>query len=514
MKNLLFILLFLYTVLPRISAQEIVELKKPGFDIVVVKMMFKNGSITDPKGKEGLTNLVGNIISEGGTQTLTKSQIDEKIYPMAAQYSFSVDKEVSVLTFQVHKDFLDKFYAIAKDLVLAPAFSEADFNRVKSNQLNYVSQVIKASSDEEYSKKALEDFLFRGTNYQHMVEGTASSVAAISLTDVKAHYKKYFTKYNLTVGVAGDYPQDFLKRLKDDMAGLDSPKPVLPSVGKARAPKGIEVEIISKENTLGSAVFAGFPLNITRSNDEFAALMVANSWLGEHRKAYGKLYNKIRETRSMNYGDYTYIEWYENGGQNLLPQTGVPRTSNYFSLWLRPVQTAEQLKQQYPELKDIKVGHAHFAMRLAIREIDMLIKNGLTQKDFEATRDFLRSYVKLYIQTPEKELGFLMDSKFYGRKNYISELDVLLGKLDLASVNSAVKKYLQVNNLCVTVVTDDSEAAPLSQSLLSNATSPMSYSNTVKQGLPAEVLKEDEEVAKYKLNIATVKIIKNEDTFK
>ena len=39
---------------------------------------------------------------------------------------------------------------------------------------------------------------------------------------------------------------------------------------------------------------------------DVAALMVANSWLGEHRKSYSRLYQKIREARSMNYGDYSY----------------------------------------------------------------------------------------------------------------------------------------------------------------------------------------------------------------
>ena len=49
----------------------------------------------------------------------------------------------------------------------------------------------------------------------------------------------------------------------------------------------------------------------------------------------------------------------------------------------------------------------------------------MTEKDFELTRTFLRSYIKLYIQTPEKQLGFLLDSKFYGRHDYINEMDVL-----------------------------------------------------------------------------------------
>jgi zinc protease len=279
-------------------------------------------------------------------------------------------------------------------------------------------------------------------------------------------------------------------------------------------PDGIDVKIISKDEAFGSALFMGFPMDITRSNDEFAALMVANSYLGEHRKSYGVLYNKLRETRSMNYGDYSYIEWYDEGGGNMLPPPGTPRSSNYFSMWIRPVQIAKQLKKQYSELSNIKIGHAHYALRLAIREVDKLVKDGMSKEDFEETREFLSSYIKLYTQTPASQLGYLMDSKFYNRNDYIAEMGKLLANLTLDDVNNAIKKYWQVNNMMVTIVTDASEASELANSIKNNLDSPMSYSNLVKAGLPKEVLQEDDEVATYKLNIKNVEIINSKETFK
>lgn len=496
-----------------LQAQEVVELKQPMSNKIVVKLMFKNGSITDPEGKEGLTNLTASLVANGGTQNLSKSEIDSIIYPMAAQYGASVDKEVSVFTFEFHKDWVDEFYPILQGLLISPAFDEADFKRLKSNQQNYVDQIIRASSDEEYSKKALEDLLFRGTNYQHMVEGTSEGVKNITLEDVKKHYKDFFTKNNVMVGIAGGYSPELLTKLKTDVSKLSSTTPQIPVAATPNKPEGIEVEIISKENALGSAIFTGFPLQINRASDDFAALMIANSWLGEHRKSYSRLYQKIRETRSMNYGDYTYIEWYENGGNNQLPLPGAPRTANYFAIWIRPVQIGNQLKEQYEELKEIEIGHAHFALRLAIRELDLLIENGMSQEEFERTKEFLRSYIKLYIQTPEKELGYLMDSRFYDRVDYIKEMDKLLEDVTLAEVNAAIRKYFQTENMFVTIVTDDSEAEPLAESLKENIASPMSYSNLVKEGLPEEVLKEDDEVAVYELNVNSVEIVPSAKTF-
>jgi zinc protease len=494
--------------------QDVVELQLPNSNKVVVKLMFRNGSIVDPVGLEGLTQLTAQLVSQGGTQEMTFSQIQDAIYPMASGYYAQVDKEVTTFTFQVHKDFLAEFYPIVKGLILTPAFSEEDFQRVKINQQNYVDQVIRASSDEEYSKKALEDLLFRGTNYQHMKQGTSAGVKAITLEDAKAHYAKYFTKNNLMIGVAGNYDDAFLQMLKDDMATLPDTQVELPQPGKANQPEGIEVEIVAKQGAFGSAIFTGFPLEITRADDDFIPLMVANSYLGEHRKSYSKLYQEIRQKRSMNYGDYSYIEWYDGGGGNMLPPPGVPRSSNYFSIWIRPVQIAKQLKMQYPELAGLKVGHAHFALRMAIHELDKMVTNGMSKEDFEATREFLRSYTKLYAQTPERRLGYLMDSRFYGRKDYLAELDGLLANVTLDDVNKAIKKYWQVENMYVTIVTDVSEAGPLARSLMRNSRSPMSYSNVVKAGLPEDVLKEDAVVEKYRLNVKKMKVVESAKTFR
>jgi len=513
MKKIIAIL-FLFILGLQVNAADVVELKLPKSDLVVVKLMFKNGSICDPVGKEGLTSLTASVVADGGTGKMTSTEIKDLIYPWAASYYASVDKQVTVFTFEVHKDNLDKFYPIIIDLLRNPRFADDDFSRAKSNQLNYVSEVIHSSSDEEYSKKYLENFLFRGTNMAHLVDGTADGVNSITLNDVRAHYKNFFGTNNLTIGIAGNYSDDFLSKLKSDLGGLPKTAMAIPEPGKGRKPNGIQVEIVSKESALGSAVFAGFPMDITRANDDFAALMVANSWLGEHRKSYSRLYQKIREQRSMNYGDYTYIEWYNNGGSNMLPRAGYPRLSNYFSIWLRPVQTAKGLKGQYPELKDLEVGHAHYAIRMALREMSNMITNGMNKEDFELTRTFLRSYMKLYAQTPEQQLGYLLDSKFYGRKDWLKEADALLANLTVEQVNAAMKKYWQTNNMFIAIVTDKTEAVPLARSLRDNLVSPMSYSNTLKGVMSNEILMEDKEVEKFPMKVSSVEIIDDTTTFK
>ncbi len=495
------------------QAIDVVELKQKNSNKVVIKVRFENGSIVDPVDKKGLTFATASLMARGGAGGISYADLQDKMHPWAAFYFAAVDKQVTTFTFQVPADFIEEFYPLVKNLLLSPAFSEKDFSRVMKAQQNFVDQLVRASSDENYSKFALEYQLFNGGNMQHLKQGTSASVKNIHLDDIKAHYKNVFTRHNVSLGIAGNYSDALLSRLKTDLESLPDTSFVPATPSKANLADGIEVEIIVKDGAFGSAIFTGAPLPITRADSDFAALMIANSWMGEHRKSYSRLYQKIRQARSMNYGDYSYIEWYSAGGRNQLPPSGVPRTSNYWSIWIRPVQIATQLQSQYPELADISIGHAHFALRMAIREFDLLIKNGMNEEDFLATKTFLRSYSKLYAQSPAQQLGWLMDSRFYGRTDYLAELDSMLKEATLEQVNTALRKYWQTQNMYVTIVTDKGEAQPLADSLINNTTSPMSYSNLVKSGLPADILAEDEVVADYHLNIKKVTIVPSADTF-
>lgn len=517
MKSVMYKLATLLLIALAMQAQaaiDVVELKQAKANKVVFKVRFENGSISDPADKKGLTYATAALMSQGGAGGMNYSDIQDKMLPWAAQYGVMVDKQVTTFTFEVPAVFVDEFYPLMHNILLKPDFSEQDFSRVMKAQQNYVDQVVRASSDEDYSKYALEDLMFRGGNMQSLVEGTSATVKAITLEDVKAQYKKAFTRHNAIAGIAGNYSDEILQKFKADVAQFSDQEFSPPKPSKARKPKGIEVEIITKQGAFGSAIFTGAPLPITRTNDDFAALMIANSWMGEHRKSYSRLYQKIRETRSMNYGDYSYIEWYSQGGRNQLPPSGVPRASNYWSIWIRPVQIASQLKEQYPELADITTGHAHFALRMAIREFDLLIKNGMDKKEFESTRTFLRSYIKLYAQNTEERLGWLMDSRFYGRDNYLEELDKMLADATLEDVNKAIGKYWQTENMFITIVTDESEAKPLAEALIKNTPSPMSYSDQLKSGLPEDVIAEDKAVAVFPLNVKKVDIVQSADTFK
>src|SRR5207253_358286 len=227
-----------------------------------------------------------------------------------------------------------------------------------------------------------------------------------------------------------------------------------------------------------TAISIGFPLDVTRRDDDFYALAVANSYLGEHRTFNGKLMQDLRGKRGLNYGDYSYIEEFIQEGGSTFRVPNNPRQQQFFSIWIRPVPNDK----------------AVFALRAALWELDRLIQQGMTQEEFEATRTFLLNYSKLWVQTLSRRLGYAIDGEFYGRKDLVTELAERLPKLTVDQVNAAVRKHLKIDGMKVAIVAPD--AAGLRELLTSGKLTPIAYDT---QGTPEDVLAEDKSIAAFPL---------------
>jgi len=326
--------------------------------------------------------------------------------------------------------------------------------------------------------------IFRDTPYGHVEAGTVESLNAITLEDVKNFYATHFTRNNVVVGLGGGFDNELVDRVTSDMRTLpDVPYKEVP-VSQPQYDGENEVLIIEKDAS-ATAISFGFPIDVHRGSKDFYALWIANSWFGEHRNSSSHLYQVLREARGMNYGDYSYIEAFPNGGRRQMPPTNVARRQQLFEVWIRPVPN---------EMR-------HFAFRAAVRELQKLVENGLTEEQFELTRKFLRKYVLHFAPTTMDRLGYAIDDAFYNiGESHLEKFRRMMEELTLEDVNNAIRKHLHFEGLKVVFVTKDAER--LFDQLQSNEPSPIEYTSPK----PEEILREDEEIMHYEIMIPPHKI--------
>jgi zinc protease len=279
--------------------------------------------------------------------------------------------------------------------------------------------------------------------------------------------------------VSGDFTDGLVQQIRKDFGALPAGSGDTPKVQAPSPVQGMSAVLVEKE-TGATAISFGFPIPFTRADSDYYAMLIMNAWLGQHRNSFSHLYQMMRGARGLNYGDYSYIEHFPQGGSHFEPLPNVARHQQIFQVWIRPVQNANR----------------HFALRQAVREVRNLIENGMTKEDFALARNFvLNNTVNLALSNSD-QLGYALDDRFYGLKEpFLEQVKTRVPALKLEEVNAAIKKYLSAQNLVIAAVTQD--AAAYKQALVENTPSPIHYDSAK----PQQLLDEDKIIKSYPLSL-------------
>ncbi len=458
--------------------------------LVSFRILFKTGAASDPKGKEGVASLTAAMLSEGGSAKMSYDEIVKALFPMAASVNAQVDKEMVVFHGTTHIETLDQYYEILRQMLLEPGWREEDFSRLKDDALNFLRIELRGNNEEELGKEALYLNIYGDHPYGHQNTGTVAALEALTLDDVKQFYQAHFTQGNLVIGLAGKYPDGFAAKVAADFGVLPEAAPARVELPAPVPAKKLRIQILEKE-TRSTLISLGFPIDVTRGSPDWPALKLVQSYFGQHRSSKSYLYQQIREIRGMNYGDYCYIEYFPRGMFLTEPEPNLGRRQQIFQIWIRPVEPQNGM----------------FALRIALYELDKLVKEGMSQEDFESTREFLSKFVNLLTQTQSDQLGYALDSEYYGTPEFTAYLKDSLSKLTLEQVNNAIKKHLRSTDLDVVIITKDAQG--MRRAIQSGAPSKPHYVSDP----PQSILDEDKIIGRYKLDVGSLNVVPADTIF-
>lgn len=471
------------------GAPAVVALPANDHPVVALALQFHSGAVDDPPGKAGLTYLTARVMAEGGTESLTAKELLAALFPMAADLRVRVDKEQTTFFANVHRDHAQKMVAILGDIVAHPRFDAAEFARLRDAAVNDVEKRLRQGDDENLGKEALEELMFRGHAYGRLTLGHVSDLRKLTLDDVRKQAMRVFCRDRLTIGVAGGYTPDLVTKLERAVAVL--PESGAPLVELAlQQPHKPRVLLVEKDSA-STAVSIGVPWSLTRHSPDFAAWLVARSAFGEHRQMNGRLMQRLREWRGLNYGDYAYIEHFEQEGEDAVTaQTGRARRQGEFTIWLRPVQNENAL----------------FATRAALYELSRTVgEEPFGDEEVARTKGFLDGYVLLWAQTDARKLGYAMDDRALGgRRGTLDSLRADIAKLTTADVNRAWSK-MRTLSAELEIVMVGPHAAELKRAIVTNAPSPMHYQKDAQGKVPekpAALLAADKLIEKLPLGVS------------
>jgi zinc protease len=436
---------------------QVVTLDSPAA-LLQVDVMVRAGSASDPEGMEGLAGLTAETLIEGSfgdpNKPITKDDLAEITRPWGSGAYPSVDvaKETTTFSMTVPKEVLDTYLArVLKPMFTQPLFAAAELDRLRGETLEQLRSS-RLEQIELVGLVTLDNVIHARTSYAHPDIGTEKGLEKVTQDAVRSFYATYYTPENVVIGLSSSDPA-IVEKVRAALAGVGQLEAPTLNRQRAEAPapvRGRTVTILALPNAISTGLHAGFPLSVTRADKDYWPLYIANIWFGTHRDGFSHLYEVIREQRGYNYGDYSYIEDFEGRPFHLFPPTNTPRRYQYFSIWIRPVQS----------------DYALHIMKALTWELENFVHTGLTEEQCGLAKNKAKVLYLSLAETSDRLLGYRLDDKFYGMEpGYLEGYLDNVERTTCPEINAAIRKYLQADNLQYVIVTDDEVAPKLAEEI-------------------------------------------------
>lgn len=284
---------------------------KHGLPLVSMTLVVPGGSASDPKGKEGLTSFMANMLDEGAGSR-GALELSRTFESLGAQVKTGAVSDYAFAQITVLRKNMVAALAPFSDVVAKPTFAQADFSRVKELWLNDLRA---RRSDPAEVAKVAGLLLHYGPEhpYGHPTEGTPKGAAQVTLADVKESYGRTFRKDSAILVVVGDVSEADLESAVipafDALpAGKgEKPKPVVPGdITKKR-----RIVVVDRPDAPQSVVALLLP-SLPGGSDDAPLLSRVNVALGGSFTS--RLNQDLREERGITYGASSRLSFSRGAG--------------------------------------------------------------------------------------------------------------------------------------------------------------------------------------------------------
>jgi zinc protease len=287
------------------NGMKIVLAERHSIPQVNMTLLLDAGYAADQFASPGTARMALDMLDEGTTRR-TALQISDTLAQLGAQLATSSQLDVSRVTLSAMKDKLDASLDIFADVVLHPAFPQADFQRLQRQTLARIQR-----EKVQPVQMALRVFpqLLYGANHAYgnplTGSGTAEAVSRMTRDDLVRFHRTWFKPNHATLVVVGDISlaeiQPKLARLFSTWQSGDVPQKNIGTVPDQ--PRSL-VYILDRPGAEQSIIFAG-DLAAPKANPHEYAVEAMTSLLGGQFTS--RVNMNLREDKHWSYGAFTLV---------------------------------------------------------------------------------------------------------------------------------------------------------------------------------------------------------------
>lgn len=393
--------------------------------VVGVGISLRTGSLSDPKGKEGLGRMMARAMRMG-TAKLSSVQLEETIDGLGGQLSMGVSQSYMHFGGVVVKQNLEPYLELLGELLLSPAFRARDVALVKRETRAELTSLL--DEDRALCFRNFRSFAFGDHPYARSRMGSMASVKRITRDDVRGQHDRLMRAGNMVIGIWGDFQPKPLRALLDRVFGsmplgaapqLELPEPsLLP---------GRRVLLIDKpersQTQIAIGTFATHP-----ADREHIPLLVANTSFGGLFTS--RLTTEVRGKRGWSYGASSSIT-----------------QSRTRDLWAM---------HTYPAATD-----ARACIELQLKLYEDWVRRGVTARELSAAQSYIIKGHAFEVDTPAKRLDRRLDPELFDwPAAYHTRFVPRVRATTRESIRRALSRRLSTRDLVITLVASADQMLP------------------------------------------------------
>ncbi|MGF7154703.1 M16 family metallopeptidase [Novosphingobium gossypii] len=398
---------------------------------VDISIDFDAGYAADALDAPGTQGLMLGMLEEG-TTTRSATQIAEEQERLGASIDTDASLDTSSLTMSALSANLAPSLALATDVLLHPAFAQADFERTRGQAQAALAQA--QSTPASLAARTLSGELFGPHPYAQPGDGlgTDASLAALTPQALRAAHARWLRPDLARITVVGDVTMDELKPLLEKaFGGWKTPataKPVKPLGTSTPAPTA-RIVLIDRPNSPQSVILAGRVLPLTGRTPNEESLTLANDVVGNG--FLSRLNLDIREDKGWSYGVRSGVS----------DATG-PRMVQVMA----PVQADRTGDSIRAIIKDMRAFPA---------------KQPVNAEEYQRVTDGAIRSLPNDFETNGSVLGAIVKNDRLGRpSDYYVKLAQTYRAIDAQAIGAAAGKYLQPTDMTWIIVGDRKVVEP------------------------------------------------------
>lgn len=394
-----------------------------------VSVILPAGAIYDAE-KGGLASFTATALKHG-TRNYTKPKLDETLDFIGASVNTYASKEYAGLSASFAAKDKDQVLGIVYEILTAPSFDTAEFNKEKRRALLRLEQ--SKESPRAVIDGQFDKFLYGNHVYGNLISGTPTTVQKLQPEDLRAFYQENYIPNGTAISIVGDFNSKDMKAAVTKLfSGWQKGKARSndPAAAPIEKPAANRVLLINKDDAKETTFYIGAP-GISRNNPDYVAVDVINTLFGG--RFTSMLNDELRVNTGLTYGASSRFTALKNGGRFIMQTfTATPTTEA--------------------------------AIDKALEVLNRLHEQGVDEEALASAKNYVKGQFPPGYETSGQLAGLLTQMHWYKfDESFINNFQKNVDGLTLDKAKEIIKKYFPKDKLQFVMVGKSSEIKKIAE---------------------------------------------------